>query len=98
MANILEAVMIVCFGLSWPVNILKLYRARTAKGTSVLFYFFIDIGYFVGIAAKWIKLCEGTATPWYVWFFYVLNFLMVLAGIVIWFRNRALDRKNGVNG
>lgn len=94
MADILEAVMIVCFGLSWPINIRKLLKSRTAKGTSVLFYYFIDIGYVAGIAAKIIKLANGIATPWYVWFFYVLNFLMVLAGIVIWYRNKKLDGGN----
>ncbi len=91
MADILEAVMIVCFGLSWPINIAKLLKARTAKGTSVFFYYFIDVGYLVGIAAKCIKLSQGIATPWYVWFFYVLNFCMVTAGIIIYYRNKRLD-------
>lgn len=91
MADILEAVMIVCFGLSWPINIVKLWKARTAKGTSVLFYYFIDLGYIAGIAAKCVKLSDGIATPWYVWFFYVLNFCMVAAGILIYYRNKRLD-------
>ncbi len=94
MADILEAVMIVCFGLSWPVNIVKLLKSRTAKGSSVLFYVFIDLGYVAGIAAKIIKLQNGIQTPWYVWFFYVLNFFMVLAGIIIFCRNKRLDAKN----
>lgn len=91
MADILEAVMIVCFGLSWPVNIVRLLKSRTAKGSSVLFYVFIDLGYVAGIAAKIIKLQNGIQTPWYVWFFYVLNFCMVTAGIIIYFRNKRLD-------
>ena len=91
MANILEAAMIICFGLSWPINIVKLLKARTAHGTSVLFYFFIDIGYAAGIAAKCVKLSQGTPTPAYIWFFYALNFCMVTAGIVIYFRNKRLD-------
>jgi len=97
MANILEAVMIVCFGLSWPINISKLLKARTAKGTSVMFYYFIDLGYVAGIAAKFIKLNNGIETPVYVWFFYFLNFFMVLAGIIIYYRNKKLD-KTASNG
>lgn len=92
MANILEAVMIVCFGLSWPINIYKLLKSRTAKGTSVFFYYFIDLGYVAGIIAKVIKYNEGITTPWYVWFFYVLNFCMVLFGIIIYYRNKRLDK------
>lgn len=95
MADILEAAMIVCFGLSWPINISKLLKSKTAKGTSVLFYYFIDIGYVAGIAAKFIKLSHGVETPFYVWFFYFLNFFMVLAGIIIYYRNKRLDRTAG---
>lgn len=91
MSDILEAVMIVCFGLSWPLNIAKLLKSGTAKGTSVMFYYFIDLGYIAGIAAKFIKLQNGIQTPWYVWFFYVLNFFMVLAGIIIYYRNKKRD-------
>lgn len=101
MANTLEAIMIVCFGLSWPINIYKLLKSRTAKGTGVMFYYFIDIGYVAGIAAKAVKLSQGVATPWYVWFFYILNFCMVLCGIIIYYRNKKLDKESeevGKNG
>ena len=50
MTDLLEAVMIICFGISWPLNIVKAWKARTAKGTSVLFYLFIFMGYIAGIA------------------------------------------------
>lgn len=30
--------------------------------------------------------------PWYVLFFYVLNALMISGGILIYFRNRRLDK------
>ena len=93
MANLLETAMVVCFGLSWPFNIYKAWKARTAKGTSVLFYFFIWIGYLFGIASKAVKLSQGSPTPFYVWFFYVLNTIMLTIGIAIYFRNRMLDRK-----
>lgn len=93
MENILEVCMVVCFGLSWPLNITKLWKARTTKGTSVLFYFFIVIGYLFGLGSKAVKAAAGVPTPYYVWFFYVLNTLMVATGIVIYYRNLMLDRK-----
>ena len=83
--------MIVLFGLSWPINIRKLLKSRTAKGTSVTFYCFIALGYVFGIAAKFVKLDQGVTTPFYVWFFYFLNLFMVCFGIIIYFRNRKLD-------
>ena len=96
MADIFEALMIVCFGISWPINIRKLLKSKTAKGTSIMFYFLIDIGYIAGIAAKFIKLSNGISTPAYVWFFYFLNFFMVLFGIIIYFRNKKLDKEKGI--
>ena len=95
MSEILEAAMIVCFGISWPLNIRKLLKAKTAKGTSVMFYFFIWIGYIFGLASKAIKMMDGISTPAYVWFFYILNAVMVSFGILLYFRYQSLDRANG---
>ncbi len=93
MADVFELLMIVCFGLSWPLNIYKAWKSRTAKGSSVQFYFLILVGYLFGITSKAIKLSRGVSTPGYVWFFYILNSVIVTVGIVVWFRNRRLDRK-----
>ena len=40
-ADLLEATMLVCFGFSWPLNVVKAYKARTAKGTSLAFIILI---------------------------------------------------------
>lgn len=37
MAEILEVIMIVSFGASWPLNVIKSYKARTTKGKSLAF-------------------------------------------------------------
>ena len=88
MPQILETVMMVCFGVSWPVSILRSWRARTARGKSLLFLCGIAMGYVAGIIAK---LAAGQRT--YVLAFYVLNLLMVCADIALYFRNRAIDRE-----
>ena len=97
-ARIMEMLMVVCFGVSWPLNIAKAWKARTAKGTSVLFYFFIWIGYVFAIIGKFILIAYYApqhwyvTVKWYVMFFYIVNTLMVTCGILIYYRNRALDK------
>ena len=36
-AQVFEMIMLICFGLSWPFNITKSVRSRTAKGKSLWF-------------------------------------------------------------
>ncbi|MBR6270580.1 MAG: hypothetical protein IKR26_00270 [Lachnospiraceae bacterium] len=95
MAEILEVIMIISFGLSWPMNVVKSYRSRTAKGKSIAFLLLIFFGYIAGIASKLINeaYMAQIGSKWYVLFFYVLNLLMVGADILLYFRNRRLDRQ-----
>jgi len=86
-ATALETVMLVCFGMSWPLSIIKSYRARTAKGTSVLFHIFILIGYISGITAKILSDKIN-----YVLAFYIINAVMVFINILLYIRNKKLDR------
>ncbi len=87
MAQILEAIMVVCFGISWPMSIIKSYRARSAKGKSLPFLIMIETGYVAGIASK---LVSGNIT--YVFVFYVINLLMLAVEIALYFRNSRLDK------
>lgn len=86
MVEVLEALMVILFGVSWPINIIKIYKARTSKNYSVVFYYLIDIGYIFGITSK---LLAGKVT--YVLFFYIINFIMVTLSIIIYYRNLKLD-------
>ncbi len=96
MSEILEITMILCFGASWPFNVYKSYRARTAKGKSLLFLLLIITGYVAGIASKFMNpvYMAEIGEKWYVLFFYVLNLIMVTADLVLYFRNKRLDRLN----
>ena len=87
MAEILEALMVISFGLSWPMNIIKSLRAKTTKGKSIMFLMLIEFGYVCGIISK---LVSGNIT--YVFIFYVLNLLMVFTDIMLYFRNRKLEK------
>ena len=94
MSELLEITMIVCFGISWPINVMKSYKARTAKGKSIVFMCLIVLGYIAGIASKFMNeaYMAQFADKWYVLFFYFLNMIMVMADIVLYFRNKKLDR------
>lgn len=88
MGSILETVMLICFGFSWPLNVVKAYKAGTAKGTSLPFILLIITGYIAGISAK---LLSNQIT--YVLVAYVLNLAIVSLNLVVYFRNAALDNK-----
>ena len=98
MAEIFEVIMIVSFGVSWPLNVIKAYKARTAKGKSLAFLLLILFGYVAGITSKLINeaYMASFAEKWYVLFFYVLNFTMVSLDLIMYIRNRRLDKMNGV--
>lgn len=94
MAEILEIIMVVSFGASWPMNVMKSYKARTTKGKSLGFLLFIFFGYIAGILSKLLNeaYMADFSRKWYVLCFYILNFLMVGTDLVLYFRNRALDQ------
>ena len=87
MSSIFETIMLVCFGLSWPINVIKAYRARTAKATSLPFILLIFTGYIAGITAK---LVSGQMN--YVFVVYLINLAIVVLNILVYFRNVALDK------
>ncbi len=103
-STIFEIAMIACFGASWPFNITRAYKARTAKGTSLLFTLLIGIGYIAGILCKvffWLNQPDGY---WNVidlhkgltilaFIFYIINLAMITTALVIYFRNKKLDSK-----
>ena len=96
MAEILEVIMIVSFGASWPLNVIKSYKARTTKGKSLAFLLLILFGYVAGITSKLINTVymAQIEQKWYVLFFYVLNFIMVTLDLCMYIRNYKLDQLN----
>ena len=97
MAEIFEIIMVVSFGASWPMNVIKSYKVRTAKGKSVAFLCLIIIGYIAGIASKFTNeaYMAAFAEKWYVLVFYFINITLVSVDLGLYFRNRRLDREKG---
>ena len=95
LSEILEIIMVVSFGASWPLNVMKSYKARTTKGKSLPFLLLIFFGYIAGIASKLTNegYMASFSSKWYVLFFYVLNLIMVSVDVCLYYRNYLLDKK-----
>lgn len=89
MTNFLEAAMLICFGLSWPLSLYKNIKARSAKNMSLQFTLLIITGYIAGITAKIISHNVN-----YVLIIYLLNLVIVSANIIVYFINKKYDRQN----
>ena len=72
--NWYEAVMLICFGASWPLSLLTTVRVKNPTGKSLLFMYLVLIGYISGILNK-IPAFGGKYD--HVLWLYVLNLLMV---------------------
>ena len=93
-ATAFETVMIICFGLSWPLSVYKSWKSRTAKGKSILFEIFIWVGYVFGISKNFIMFANGS-NSWVFflgWAFYFFNFIMITIDMILYYRNTKLDK------
>lgn len=87
-AQILEIIMIVAFGFSWPNNIITTLKNKSTKGKSLAFLLLIDVGYLCGIIGKIL----GGNIVWYVMFFYLLNFVMVSIDLCLYFYYKSKEK------
>lgn len=88
MAELLESTMLICFGLSWPMNLAKNIKAKSARNMSLQFILLIITGYIAGITAK-----IYTHRFNYVLVVYLLNLVIVSANVIVYFINRRYDRQ-----
>lgn len=92
MSQFFEALMVISFGISWPISIAKSIKSKTSKGKSIIFMIFILFGYVFGIISK---LVSGKIT--YVLVFYVINLIMVAIDTCLYVRNVRLDQNTQQN-
>ena len=84
--SIAEIVMLVCFGISWPVSIAKSLRTKNVSGKSPLFMGLIATGYVAGIVHKYYFDWNWVAA------LYLLNLILVLIDLVIYYRYLPRDK------
>lgn len=89
-ADIFETLMILSFGVSWPLSIIRSVRSRSTQGKSLPFLCFIICGYLCGIVGKMISGNYNLA-----FWFYIPNTIMVFTDICLYFRNRKLEQAEG---
>ena len=78
--SVFEIVMLVCFGVSWPVSIAKALRTRVVVGKSPLFMAIVCAGYLSGILHKWFF-----ARDWVI-LLYAANCVMVAIDLALYHR------------
>jgi len=84
--SIYEIIMLVCFGAAWPLSIYKTLRTRVVAGKSPLFMIVIALGYVCGILHKWFYLRDAVIV------LYIINLMMVLADLSLYYYYNAKDR------
>lgn len=88
MQEIFESIMLICFGISWPISVYKSIVSKSTKGKSVVFILAIIIGYICGICGK---IVGGQFT--YVLVLYCFNLCVVSLDLVLYFINKKNEKK-----
>jgi len=76
--SVFEAAMLICFGISWPVSIIKSLRTRVVVGKSPLFMVIVCVGYMSGIIHK------AVYSPDWIVGLYCLNMALVAVDLALY--------------
>ena len=90
--HLCETGMLIAFGVSWPFNITKSWKSRTARGKSIAFEYIVVAGYLIGLLGKYLSWKLTGELAYSTWF-YIADIAMVMTDIVLYYRNAALDRQ-----
>ena len=87
-ADLLELIMLICFGASWPVNTYNNWKARTAKGSNWQFLAMVTAGYIAGVFSHLI----GDGSFNWIIIAYLINIAFIIINLLVYFRNCKLDK------
>ena len=77
--SVFEAVMLACFGISWPVSIAKALRTKVVSGKSPVFMAIVCLGYVCGVLHKALYSCDWIIA------LYALNMILVAVDLSLYF-------------
>ncbi|MBT3295683.1 MAG: hypothetical protein HN383_10455 [Verrucomicrobia bacterium] len=80
--SVFEAGMLVCFGISWPISIIKSLRTKVVQGKSPIFMTVVALGYVSGMIHKIVYSFDQ------VFLLYVFNFVMVTIDLGLYWKYR----------
>ena len=83
MGSVFESIMLVCFGLSWPISVWKSWTSKSTKGKSIVFTAAILVGYIFGIMGKILNHNIN-----YVLALYLINVIFVTIDFCLYFVNK----------
>ncbi len=87
--QILEGAMLICFGISWPIDIIHTLRVKHASKKSLLFLVLIIVGYSAGLAAKCCRSSLGHQPIEPVTWLYVVNVALLTIDLALsWYYQR----------
>ena len=89
--QIFEMIMLICFGLSWPISVYKSVRSGSTKGKSAVFIIAIIIGYISGIIGKVVN-----QQLTYVVAFYCVNLIVVSFDLAVYFYNAKREKNSKI--
>ncbi len=89
--ELLEGGMMVCFGISWPVDIVRTLRTGRTEGKSLAFMSLVLAGYVLGLGAKLARAAGTGQWPELITTLYVFNSAAIIVDIVITLRLRRLS-------
>ena len=92
--GIFESIMLICFGASWPMAIIKTIKAKNPVSKSFIFLWLVIIGYIAG------AINRGYYKVDYVFCLYIINCTMVSIDMVLsyYYLYRLKKQEGKING
>ncbi len=86
METVFEAVMLMCFGISWPISIAKALRTKVVEGKSPVFMGVVWCGYLSGVLHK-----VFFSMDWVI-MLYFINMVTVATDFFLYFKYRKTEK------